>query len=153
MAVVFATMGAVIYVRVGSALLASVDQNLRAQVAEAMSHAHEGQQLLDRDVSDGPPIAQVQLPNGTTEDSSPDNLAPLLAGDELQRVAGGRTHWEVRDVPGLRGEWRLLAVPVRVDGRRRRWSSAVRSRRAPRRSTGWRASSCSRHPRPSSSRS
>jgi signal transduction histidine kinase len=118
MAIVFATMGAVIYIRVGSALLASVDQNLRAQVAEAMSHANEGKQLLDRDVSDGPTVAQVQLPDGTTEDSSPGNLPPLLTAGEVQRVIVGRKHWEIRDVPRLRGEWRLLAVPVQVDGRR-----------------------------------
>ena len=118
MAVVFATMGVVIYIRVSSALLASVDQNLRAQVAEAMSHAREGKQLLDRDVSDGPTIAQVQLRDGTTEDSSPDNLPPLLKSDELRHVVSGQTHWEIRDISGLRGEWRLLAVPVRLDSRR-----------------------------------
>lgn len=118
MAVVFATMGAVIYIRVGGALLGSVDQNLRAQVAEAKSHAGEGKQLLDRDVSDGPTIAQVVLADGTTEDSSPGSLPALLPRDELARVTGGRPHWETREVAGLRGDWRLFAVPVRVGGRR-----------------------------------
>ena len=118
MVVVFATVGAVIYVRVGSALLDSVDQNLRAQVAEAMSHADEGKQLLDRDVSNGPAIAQVQVADGTTEDSSPTSLPPLLKGEELRRVVDGQTQWHTRAVPTLRGEWRLLAVPVNVGGRR-----------------------------------
>ena len=39
MAVVLAAMGVVVYLRVGDALLASVDQNLRAQAAEALAHA------------------------------------------------------------------------------------------------------------------
>src|SRR5581483_51705 len=118
MAIVFATMGTVIYVRVGGALLQSVDQNLQAQAAEARSHANEGRQLLDRDVSDGPAIAQALLPDGTTEDASPATLPPLLRGGELRRVVAGERRWEIRDIPGLRGDWRLLAVPVRVDGRR-----------------------------------
>ncbi len=118
MALVFATMGVVIYLRVGTALLASVDQNLRAQVAEATSHADEGKTLLDRDVSDGPTIAQVLLPNGTTEDSSPASLAPLLSGGDLHRVVNGKQYRAIRDVQGLRGDWRLLAVPVNVEGRR-----------------------------------
>jgi signal transduction histidine kinase len=118
MAIVFATMGAVIYVRVGSALLASVDQNLRAQVAEAKSHANEGKQLVDRDVSDGPTVAQVLLADGTTEDSSPDSLPSLLPSRDVRRVVAGGQHWEIRSVPGLRGDWRLFAVPITVDGRR-----------------------------------
>ena len=76
MALVLAAVGIVIYLRVGGALLSSVDQNLTAQAAEAVSHAHEGRTLLDRDVSDGPAIAEVELPDGTIDDSSPATLPP-----------------------------------------------------------------------------
>ena len=79
MAAVLAAMGIVLYLRVGSALLTSVDQNLDAQIAEATSHASEGRrQLLDRDVSDGPTVAQAQLLDGTVVESSPAGLRPIV---------------------------------------------------------------------------
>ncbi len=117
MALVLAAVGIVIYLRVGSALLGSVDQNLRAQAAEAVSHAREGRTLLDRDVSDGPAIAEVELPDGTIDDSSPATLPPLLDAAARRRVFGGsRVAWRTTTLPSLRGEWRLIEVPVRVDG-------------------------------------
>ncbi len=115
MAIVLAAMGVVIYLRVGSALLASTDENLNAQVAEAVSRAQQGRELLDRDVSDGPTIAQVELLDGTTDDSSPAGLAPLLERSDVREVTG-RTR-RTTPIAGLRGEWRLLEVPIQVDGR------------------------------------
>jgi len=117
MAVVLAAMGFVLYLRVGSALLATVDQNLRAQLAEATSHAVEGHhELLDRDVSNGPTVAQVQLANGTVVRSSPEGLRPIVP-QELRRAAvSGRNVRTTTDLTGLRGDWRVLAVPVHVQG-------------------------------------
>jgi two-component system, OmpR family, sensor kinase len=116
-ALVLAAMGAVIYVRVGDALLSSVDQTLNAQIAEATTHARAGKTLLDRDVSEGPSIAQVELANGSSIDSSPPTLPRLLEADSWNRVISSGHGHATTSIAGLRGEWRLVAVPVRVDGR------------------------------------
>jgi signal transduction histidine kinase len=116
MAIVLAAMGVVIYLRVGSALLASVDQTLNGQASEALARAHNGRELLDSDVSEGPTIAQVQLLDGTTEDSLPAGLAPLLAPAELRAVS--TTTRRTAEIDGLKGEWRLRATALRLDGRR-----------------------------------
>jgi two-component system OmpR family sensor kinase len=115
MALVLAAVGVVIYLRVGSALLASVDQTLNAQSSEALSRARHGRDLLDNDVSDGPTIAQVQLLDGTLDDSSPPGLPPLLAASDLRRIS--KTTRRTEEIKGLRGEWRLRATPLRLDGR------------------------------------
>ena len=117
MALVLAAMGVVIYLRVADALLASVDQNLNAQATEAVSHAREGRRLLDQDVSDGPTIAQVELADETTDDSLPATLPTLLHGESLTRVVAGRRLRRTTTISGLRGEWRLVAVPVQVGDR------------------------------------
>jgi signal transduction histidine kinase len=113
---VLAAMGVVIYVRVGGALLTSVDQNLDGQVTEAVSHAHRGRPLLDQDVSEGPSIAQVQLANGSIVDSAPDVLPTLLPPTAWRHVVAAGRARESRAIPGLRGDWRLVSVPLRVDG-------------------------------------
>jgi signal transduction histidine kinase len=57
------------------------------------------------------------LPDGTTDDSSPGTLRPLLAPAQVRAVlADGRRH-RTTAVAGLRGDWRLLEVPTTVDGR------------------------------------
>ncbi|HEX6763393.1 MAG TPA: ATP-binding protein [Gaiellaceae bacterium] len=115
MAAVLAAMGFVLYLRVGSALLASVDQNLQAQRAEATSHAIEGhQELLDRDVSNGPAVAQVQLATGAVVRSFPDGLRPIVPRPLLDAATAGRTVRTTTGLPGLRGDWRVLAMPVHV---------------------------------------
>jgi two-component system OmpR family sensor kinase len=115
MALVLAAAGAVIYLRVGGELLSSVDQNLTAQVTEAVSHAQEGRTLLDPDVSEGPAIAQVELADGTTFDSAPSTLPALLDSAALANVLAGHKVRTTTEVGGLRGQWRLLATPVLVD--------------------------------------
>ena len=117
MAAVLAAMGIVLYLRVGSALLTSVDQNLDAQVAEATSHASEGRQrLLDRDVSDGPTVAQAQLLDGTVVESSPAGLRPIVPESIRSAVTAGRRVRTTTTLDGLRGDWRTIAVPVRLRG-------------------------------------
>ena len=118
MAALLAAMGLVIYLRVGDALLSNVDASLKAQVGEALPHARDGRRLLDEDVSEGPTVAQVELADGTTVDSLPATLPPLLAEGALRDVIAGRTRRATTAVSGLRGEWRLREVPVTVDGRR-----------------------------------
>jgi two-component system, OmpR family, sensor kinase len=117
MAAVLAAMGIVLYLRVGSALLTSVDQNLDAQAAEATSHASEGRrQLLDRDVSNGPTVAQAQLLDGTVVESSPAGLRPIVPDSIRSAVAAGRRVRATTTLDGLRGDWRTIAVPVRLRG-------------------------------------
>ena len=116
MAAVLAAMGVVIYDRVASALLASVDSSLSAQVGETISHAYVGRSLLDQDVSEGPSVAQVQLANGALVDSSPATLAPIVPAASRTAALSGRRVRTTTDLPGLRGEWRLLVVPMTVRG-------------------------------------
>jgi two-component system OmpR family sensor kinase len=115
MALILAAMGVVIYVRVGGELLSSVDQNLGAQATEATSHAREGRTLLDQDVSEGPAIAQVELPDGTIVDSAPSTLPALLDSNALGNALSGHRVRATMAIRGLSGEWRLLEVPVQID--------------------------------------
>lgn len=115
MAAVLTAMGFVLYLRVGSALLTSVDQDLRALRSEATSHAIEGHhELLDRDVSNGPTVAQVELANGVVVRSSPDGMRPIVPASLREAAVAGHTLRTTTDLAGLRGEWRVLAVPVHV---------------------------------------
>ncbi len=117
MALVLVAAGAVIYLRVGNELLSSIDQNLNAQATEAASHARDGRTLLDRDVSEGPAIAQVTGADGTTVDSAPSTLPVLLDSTASRKVLAGHSVRTTTEVDGLRGKWRLLATRVPVDGR------------------------------------
>ncbi len=110
MAVVLAAMGAFIYLRVGGTMLSSVDANLAAQVEEATSHAEEGRQLLDPDVNEGPAIAQLVGSGGRILETTQQTLPPLAKGLVTKRS------FATVGVAGLKGEWRLERVPVRVDG-------------------------------------
>ena len=53
MAAVLTGMGFFVYVRVGNALVTSVDQALASQAREAAGHAHEGRSLVDPDSAGG----------------------------------------------------------------------------------------------------
>ena len=65
MSVGLAAMGLFIYLRVGGTMLASVDQNLSAQVAEALPNVGKEHELVDQDVSAGPTLAEIVRPDGT----------------------------------------------------------------------------------------
>ena len=117
MAAVLTAMGVVIYARVGSALLGTVDASLDAQVGEAVAHARVGRPLLDQDVSEGPAVAQVQLASGALVDSSPGTLPSIVPPASRAAALSGRRVRTTTELPGLRGEWRLLVVPVNVGGR------------------------------------
>ena len=112
MAAVLAGMGAFVYVRVGNALLTSVDQTLNAQAREAAGHVREGRSLIDTDAGGGVTLAELVLPNGVVTRSSPSRLALLVPRRDLMRVAGGRgpARLDLAASPG--GDWRYLAVPA-----------------------------------------
>ncbi len=110
MAVVLAAMAFLVYIGVGDALLASVDQSLRTQSHEVVSRTHDEHGLVDPDVAAGTTLAQVADDRGTPSRSSPSNLAPLLGAGDAARALAGATIRNTVSIPKLAGEWRLLAV-------------------------------------------
>jgi two-component system OmpR family sensor kinase len=113
MAVVLAAMGFFVYVRVGGALLASIDQNLRAQAGETADHVGLGRGLIDRDAASGISVAQLVAPNGQVLQSVPAHLPSLASATIRLRSLSGKRVWWSSSIPGRSGEWRLLAVPAR----------------------------------------
>jgi two-component system OmpR family sensor kinase len=118
MALVLAATGAFVYVRVGAALLTSVDQTLRLQASEAVSHLNEDKPLVDRDTPNGAGVGQVLAPDGRVVTSSPAALPALLGAADLRRVLAGHALRSTRDITRLEEDWRLLAVPARLGGSR-----------------------------------
>jgi two-component system, OmpR family, sensor kinase len=115
MALVLTALGAYLYVRVGSTLLANADQGLRGQATEALAHLDDERPLLDRDSLDSAGIAEVIAQDGSVTNSSPAGLPLLLVGS-ARPAAAGRALWVTTRITGLRGTWRLRAVPA-GDGR------------------------------------
>ena len=111
MALVLAALGVFVYVRVGSTLLANVDQGLRGQATEALTRLDEDHPLLDRDSLNSASIAEVIGPAGVV-DASPSRLPPLINRKSLSSVLAGRSLWLTAGVRGLKGSWRLRAVPA-----------------------------------------
>jgi signal transduction histidine kinase len=112
MAVVLACLGAFLYVRLGTDLLASIDLGLRsrAQIVEAGvgggSFADQSTGLSDPDEA----FAQVLGPSGAILESSPEVVDAPLVGPEDLHVTGPT--FVNRAVPGLEDPARLLVVPV-----------------------------------------
>ena len=90
MAAVLAGMGIFVYVRVGNALLTSVDQSLTSQAREAASHVREGRSLVDIDVAGGTTLAEFVTRDGRVTRSNPASLPLLVPKNELARIAAGR---------------------------------------------------------------
>ena len=119
MAVVLAAAGGFIYVRVGDALVTSVDQTLRVQAEEAVPRVSERTALLDQDAPSRAAVAQVLSPAGMVVSSSQAGLLPLLDAAGRSRVLAGHGLKQSQDdIIGLGGQWRILAVPARLDGSR-----------------------------------
>ncbi len=111
MALVLAGMGLLVYVRVGDALLASVDQTLRAQAREAVAHARDEHGLVDPDTAAGTTLAQVLDAHGTPSRSTPANLTPLLDPATAAQAVRGPVRTTIT-IPRYDGQWRVLAVPT-----------------------------------------
>jgi len=117
MALVLAATGAFVYVRVGSALLTSVDQTLRAQAAEALPRLRQGKTIVDSDAAAGGGVAQLLTRAGAVVATSRPGLPPLLVHGDRTRLASGRSFMQSSDdLRGLSDHWRLLVQPVRVGG-------------------------------------
>jgi two-component system, OmpR family, sensor kinase len=113
MAAVLAGMGFFVYVRVGHALSASVDQSLTAQAREASSRAEEGRSLVDPDAVGGTTLAEVLRTDGTVARSNPRNLPLLVPARSLARIAGGHAQRGSVSLSHPDGDWRYLAVAAR----------------------------------------
>ncbi len=113
MAVVLAAMGLFVYVRVGDALLASIDQNLGAQAGESADHLGRGRGVIDRDAASGITVAQLIAPDGRVLQSVPAHLPSLASATVRAQALDRKRVWWSSSVPGRSGEWRLLAVPAR----------------------------------------
>ena len=114
MAVVLAGMSFFVYARVGSTLLASIDQSLRGQTVDV---AHLDRGRLDLDASAGGGIAEVLRPGGAIVTRRPARAASLLDADTIRRVAAGERVLRSQHLAGLRERWRVLAKPTTVRGR------------------------------------
>jgi heavy metal sensor kinase len=114
MALVLVGMAVFLYLRVGSALLASADQNLHAQLGEMSGHVEHGSSFADRDTAGAPTVGQLVRADGTVARSTPSGLPDLLSAPRRREVLAGHTvRWNER-IRGFRDLWRLVAEPVRT---------------------------------------
>lgn len=114
MGIVLAAMGVFVYLRVGSALIGTVDQTLRSQSAEAVSNVDRHEPTLtDRDVAGGTTLAQLVTSEGKVVRSNPVGLAPLLQPADVRAVLGGAALQRSITLQAPEGDWRLLAVHPR----------------------------------------
>jgi signal transduction histidine kinase len=107
MAVVLAVVGIFVYQRVATELLATVDQTLAGQANE---ESQAGK--VDADTGGGRTLAQLFDRRGQMRDSQPQGMAPLVGREVLAEGRAGRV-WLSTPLPGLKGEWRVLAQPTR----------------------------------------
>lgn len=126
MAAVMAAMGSFLYLRLESSLTRSLDRTLQGQLTEVVQRSAERPDLLDRDSS---ALAQLVAADGTVVRSSPPSSVSLLARPDLARVEAGGKIERSGSVPGLSGDWRVLAVPVQRGGAR--LAAVVTSSRRP----------------------
>jgi signal transduction histidine kinase len=111
MAAVLVGMSFFVYVRVGNALNASLDQALNLQAREAVSHVGEDKHLVDPDAAGGVTLAEFVSPTGAVQRSTPAHLPLLVSQRQLERVVGGRTTRGSIERPT--GDLRYLAVRTR----------------------------------------
>ncbi len=112
MAFVIGAMALLVYVRVGDALLTSVDQTLRAETSDLLARANVEPDLVDPEFAGGARLAQLLGPNGQPVRSTPSNLPPLLDATDAARTAHGLRLLRTVHLKGQRGEWRILAAPM-----------------------------------------
>ena len=116
MVCVIGAMAVLVYLRVGGALMTSVDQTLRAQAREAVTHAHDEHGLVDPDAASGVTLAQVLSANGQPVKSSQPGLSPLLDRYDTARSAHGVSLLRTVYLQRPQGEWRVLAEPLPSGG-------------------------------------
>ena len=116
MAIVLAGMALLIYVRVGGALLSSVDQTLHSQAAEVRPRSDGDRRLVDPDVTGGTTLAEVVDPTGRVLRATPTGLPLMLSVHDAARAAAGRTLLSSVTLRAPSGDWRVLALPLPNSG-------------------------------------
>jgi len=110
MAALLVALGAVVYFRVDGALRGSVDEGLRAQSAESLSHPEDGS-LLDADAQQSGMVGQVVGLGGRIVRSEPRSLPTLVSADTLAAARHGEVLTTISLGPGEHNRWRVLAAP------------------------------------------
>jgi len=113
MAVVLSGVGFLVYVRVGDALLSSVDQALRSQMTEAQSRGSAERPLVDQDATGGTTLAEVLTASGGVVRATPVGLSALVDPGQAAQAAAGATVLRSVELRSPGGHWRVLAVPAR----------------------------------------
>src|SRR6185437_10029563 len=90
MAFVIGAMAVLVYVRVGDALLTSVDQTLRAETSDLVARSNVEPDLVDPEFAGAATLAQLLGPDGKPLRSTPRNLPPLLSPTDAARTARGQ---------------------------------------------------------------
>jgi signal transduction histidine kinase len=107
MAIVLAGVGIFVYQRVAKELLGTVDQTLAGQAREESVAGK-----VDTDTGSGPTLAQLFDPNGQMRTSQPQRQPPLVGPPVLAEARAGGQVWLTTQLPGRKGEWRVLAEPA-----------------------------------------
>jgi two-component system OmpR family sensor kinase len=110
MAALLVALGAVVYFRVDGALRGSVDEGLRAQSAESLSHPEDGS-LLDADAQQSGMVGQVVGLGGRIVRSEPRSLPTLVSANTLAAARHGEVLTTISLGPGEHNRWRVLAAP------------------------------------------
>jgi two-component system, OmpR family, sensor kinase len=116
MAFVIGAMAVLVYVRVGDALLTSVDQTLRAETSDLVARSNVEPDLVDPEFAGAATLAQLLGPDGKPLRSTPRNLPPLLSPTDAARTARGQRLLRTVELKGRRGDWRILAAPTPAGG-------------------------------------
>jgi heavy metal sensor kinase len=117
MAAVLGAIGFFLYQRVDSTLVSSVDRSLRGQVDESLPRLATERELVDQDARAGSTVAELVDARGRVVRSTPAGLGRLLDVAGVKQALAGQRVLRSTHLPGLGRKWRLLAVPVRVNGR------------------------------------
>jgi len=119
-ALVFLGTGSFVYLRVGSSLNSSVNQDLRARADDVAGLAARPARNSDpHEFTGGEGVAQLLGTDGRVIRATPPlGRRPLLSPTELARAQRRPILVERRNLPGFaEGRWRLLANPVQNRGR------------------------------------
>jgi two-component system, OmpR family, sensor kinase len=122
MALLLAGLGLVIYDRVDSQLNEAINQGLHGRLNEGITiirqsdpdELREGRLLAESEESFG----QILTPDGRVLDTTTQfGSQPALDAADRQAASGGEVFVERNDLPGAEEPARLLAAPVRAEGR------------------------------------
>ena len=123
MALVLAASGWFLYSRLSSHLATQLDQELQVRAQDLRTLVrHPGASLASDQggglVERGESYAQLVDGARVVDATRPLGGEPVLRPEQLRAAAGGALYADLGPVPGLNEPSRVLAIPVRRDGRR-----------------------------------